>query len=107
VLSFLEDKVAKWWLPDDVVFLEEIPKTSVGKFSKKELRAHSRTTSCQPLSGTQLVTGVLRGREANAHPCRSVRAISDSDSATMGGMSLEPSCGCLDSETVSHAVGLP
>jgi len=38
VLSFLEDKVAKWWLPDDVVFLEEIPKTSVGKFSKKELR---------------------------------------------------------------------
>jgi len=39
VLSFLEDKVAKWWLPDDVVFLEEIPKTSVGKSSKKELRA--------------------------------------------------------------------
>ena len=39
VLSFLQDKVAKWWLPDDVVFLEEIPKTSVGKFSKKELRA--------------------------------------------------------------------
>lgn len=39
LLSFLEDKVAKWWLPDDVVFLEEIPKTSVGKFSKKDLRA--------------------------------------------------------------------
>ncbi len=39
VLEFLQDKVAKWWLPDDVVFLEEIPKMSVGKFSKKELRA--------------------------------------------------------------------
>jgi fatty-acyl-CoA synthase len=39
ITEFLEDKVAKWWLPDDVVFLEEIPKTSVGKFSKKELRA--------------------------------------------------------------------
>ncbi len=39
ILEFLQDKVAKWWLPDDVVFLEEIPKTSVGKFSKKELRA--------------------------------------------------------------------
>ncbi len=38
VLSFLEDKVAKWWLPDDVAFVEEIPKTSVGKFSKKDLR---------------------------------------------------------------------
>jgi fatty-acyl-CoA synthase len=35
---FLSDKVAKWWLPDEVVFVEEIPKTSVGKFSKKQLR---------------------------------------------------------------------
>ena len=39
VLAFLADKVAKWWLPDDVVFVDEIPKTSVGKFSKKDLRA--------------------------------------------------------------------
>jgi fatty-acyl-CoA synthase len=38
VLAFLEDKVAKWWLPDDVAFVDEIPKTSVGKFSKKDLR---------------------------------------------------------------------
>jgi fatty-acyl-CoA synthase len=38
VIAFLTDKVAKWWLPDDVVFIEEIPKTSVGKFSKKDLR---------------------------------------------------------------------
>ena len=39
LLEFLEPRVAKWWLPDDVVFIEEIPKTSVGKFSKKDLRA--------------------------------------------------------------------
>ena len=32
-------RVAKWWLPDDVAFVDEIPKTSVGKFSKKDLRA--------------------------------------------------------------------
>ena len=38
VLAFLEDRVAKWWLPDDVAFVDEIPKTSVGKFSKKDLR---------------------------------------------------------------------
>ncbi len=38
VLSFLDGRVAKWWMPDDVVFVEEIPKTSVGKFSKKDLR---------------------------------------------------------------------
>ncbi|MBI3726130.1 long-chain fatty acid--CoA ligase [bacterium] len=38
VIEFLRDKVAKWWLPDDVVFIEEVPKTSVGKFDKKVLR---------------------------------------------------------------------
>ena len=32
------DRVAKWQLPDDVVFIDEVPKTSVGKFSKKTLR---------------------------------------------------------------------
>ena len=36
--SDLDGKVAKWWLPDGVVFIEEVPKTSVGKFSKKSLR---------------------------------------------------------------------
>ncbi len=39
VLAFLDGKVAKWWLPDDVVFIDQVPKTSVGKFSKKDLRA--------------------------------------------------------------------
>jgi fatty-acyl-CoA synthase len=38
VVDFLSSKVAKWQLPDDVVFIEEVPKTSVGKFSKKTLR---------------------------------------------------------------------
>jgi fatty-acyl-CoA synthase len=38
LLAYLEPKVAKWWLPDDVAFVDEIPKTSVGKFSKKDLR---------------------------------------------------------------------
>jgi len=39
LLEFLTPRVAKWWLPDDVVFIDEVPKTSVGKFSKKDLRA--------------------------------------------------------------------
>jgi fatty-acyl-CoA synthase len=38
VIAFLEGRVATWWLPDDVVFIDEVPKTSVGKFSKKDLR---------------------------------------------------------------------
>jgi fatty-acyl-CoA synthase len=41
ILEFLGDKVAKWWLPDEVRFIGEIPKTSVGKFDKKVLRAEA------------------------------------------------------------------
>jgi len=36
--AFLARRFAKWWLPDDYVFLAEIPKTGVGKFDKKQLR---------------------------------------------------------------------
>ena len=38
VLVHLAPILAKWQLPDDVVFIDEVPKTSVGKFSKKTLR---------------------------------------------------------------------
>jgi fatty-acyl-CoA synthase len=38
VIAWLTPRVAKWWLPDDVEFIDEVPKTSVGKFSKKDLR---------------------------------------------------------------------
>jgi fatty-acyl-CoA synthase len=43
--DFLADKVAKWQLPENWVFIDEVPKTSVGKFDKKRLRAaHSEGT---------------------------------------------------------------
>jgi fatty-acyl-CoA synthase len=38
ILSFLEDKLAKWWMPDDVVFVDEIPHTATGKIQKLTLR---------------------------------------------------------------------
>ena len=38
ILDFLATRVAKWWLPDDVVFIDAVPKTSVGKFNKRALR---------------------------------------------------------------------
>ena len=38
VLAFLEGKVAKWWIPEDAVFVEELPHTATGKISKKDLR---------------------------------------------------------------------
>jgi fatty-acyl-CoA synthase len=36
--AWLEPRVARWWLPELIEFIEEVPKTSVGKFSKKTLR---------------------------------------------------------------------
>ncbi len=38
IIEWLRPKVARWWLPDGCVFIDEVPKTSVGKFSKKTLR---------------------------------------------------------------------
>jgi fatty-acyl-CoA synthase len=39
VLEHIRPRFASWSLPDDIVFLEAVPKTSVGKFDKKVLRA--------------------------------------------------------------------
>jgi fatty-acyl-CoA synthase len=38
ILGWLEGKIAKWWIPDDVVFVDEIPHTATGKTKKIELR---------------------------------------------------------------------
>ncbi len=38
VLAFLEQRVARWWLPDDVVFVEELPHGATGKLQKARLR---------------------------------------------------------------------
>ncbi|KYD10676.1 long-chain fatty acid--CoA ligase [Heyndrickxia sporothermodurans] len=39
ILDFIAPQFAKWWMPDEILFLDEIPKTSVGKFLKRELRS--------------------------------------------------------------------
>lgn len=49
LVEHLSGRVAKWWLPDEFAFVEEIPKTSVGKFDKKVLRG-------------RLTEGTLEGR---------------------------------------------
>ncbi|MFT4777044.1 MAG: acyl-CoA synthetase (AMP-forming)/AMP-acid ligase II [Oleispira sp.] len=38
IYKFLEDKVAKWWLPDDIIFVDELPHTATGKLQKRILR---------------------------------------------------------------------
>ena len=42
IMEYLTPRVAKWWLPDEVVFIDAVPKTSVGKFDKKVLRQRFR-----------------------------------------------------------------
>jgi len=42
ILGFLRGRLPKWWLPDDIVFVDEIPKTGTGKFDKKLLRERFR-----------------------------------------------------------------
>ena len=37
--AFLAERVARWWIPERWAFINEVPKTSVGKFDKKALRA--------------------------------------------------------------------
>ena len=38
IMTFLRGKVAKWWEPNDVVFVDELPHTATGKILKTELR---------------------------------------------------------------------
>ena len=39
ILDYMKGKIAKWWLPDEVVFVDEIPHTATGKIQKLTLRA--------------------------------------------------------------------
>jgi fatty-acyl-CoA synthase len=48
LLAFLEQRVPRWWLPDEVVFLDQIPRTSAGKFDKRQLR--DSVAAAQPAS---------------------------------------------------------
>ncbi|MNL07523.1 Long-chain-fatty-acid--CoA ligase [compost metagenome] len=57
LLGFLEAHVAKWWLPDDVVFVEALPHTATGKLQKIKLREqfqdHYAALSGSPKKHTQ------------------------------------------------------
>ena len=45
--EFLADRVAKWWVPERWAFIDEVPKTSVGKFDKKVLRVRREHNELQ------------------------------------------------------------
>ncbi|HEV7564284.1 MAG TPA: fatty acid--CoA ligase, partial [Solirubrobacterales bacterium] len=56
--EFIAPRVAKWWLPDDFAYVDEIPKTSVGKFDKKALREMLATDE---LPGRRRVAAATKG----------------------------------------------
>jgi fatty-acyl-CoA synthase len=42
MLAFLDGKIAKWWMPDDVAFVDQLPHTATGKLQKMKLREQFR-----------------------------------------------------------------
>jgi fatty-acyl-CoA synthase len=49
----LASRVAKWWVPDDFAFIDEVPKTSVGKFDKKVLRKRLEAGELETVSESE------------------------------------------------------
>ena len=48
LLAFLEGKIAKWWMPDAVLVIDQVPLGSTGKIDKKELRAMADRGAFEP-----------------------------------------------------------
>ena len=51
MIAYLGDKVAKWWLPDEVKFVEELPHTATGKILKRSLREEYKEYQLKSLVG--------------------------------------------------------
>lgn len=49
ILGFMQGKIAKWWMPDDVAFVAEIPHTATGKIQKARCAPSSATIACRPI----------------------------------------------------------
>ena len=58
IVDHLRPRVARWWLPDEVAFIDEVPKTSVGKFDKKVLRKRLSEGELErePVAGQEAAT---------------------------------------------------
>ena len=56
ILGYMQGKIAKWWMPDDVAFVDEIPHTATGKIQKTR-----PATTIQGLSVADHPSGGVRG----------------------------------------------
>ena len=64
ILGFMEGKIAKWWMPDDVAFVDEIPHTATGKILKTALREQFKDYTLPTAHGVNSTT-------SREHACRS------------------------------------
>jgi fatty-acyl-CoA synthase len=53
IKQFLGERVAKWWLPDDIIFVDDLPHTATGKLHKVKLREAFRSQFNSPEVGVQ------------------------------------------------------
>jgi fatty-acyl-CoA synthase len=53
IIGFMQGKIAKWWIPDDVVFVDEIPHTATGKILKTTLRERFKTYALPDAAAAQ------------------------------------------------------
>jgi acyl-CoA synthetase (AMP-forming)/AMP-acid ligase II len=51
IVDYLKDKVAKWWLPDEIVFVDELPHTATGKILKRQIRDDYKDYKLKSLVG--------------------------------------------------------
>lgn len=59
--NYLRNHVQKWWIPDEYAFIDEVPKTSVGKFDKKNLRAQLAQDTLPNRTTVQMPSTPVRG----------------------------------------------
>ena len=74
ILMFLEGKIAKWWMPDDVVFVEELPHSATGKSGKLHCGSNSRLTDHQTESVADAQSATRSRRSASLMMSGKVRA---------------------------------
>lgn len=55
--AYLEGRIARWWLPDDVLFVKDIPLGATGKIDKKAIRADMRDYRLPDLRGAAALQG--------------------------------------------------
>jgi len=52
IIDYMKDKVAKWWLPDEIVFVDALPHTATGKILKRQLRDDYKDYKLKSLAET-------------------------------------------------------